>query len=448
MKISPTQSDFLNWSRWVAAWLVVAEHARSLVFVDYGDLQSPGLWAKGFYFLTGFGHEAVMVFFVISGYLVGGKVWSLYREGRFGWRRYLADRASRLYAVLLVALLLGVILDWSGYLFFNKYGLYNHGYEGSIAVLGTAPIERMGWRDFLVNAFFLQTIAGPPFGSNGPLWSLAYEWWYYILFPVALAAVLPIANGGWRRTDDGSLRPEGGFQRTKWTKQVPCSAAEARALGWALVSLIAVGGLCWFLPWEILIFFGVWVLGVIAAIGLFGRGRRSFCPIAEDGGLKSESRDGGAELSKHVSYSATAGRLALIALAILFFLVALLLARGEFLKIPYAWQYLLGVAYALLIVSLAGCQWRLPGFRSSAYLADFSYSVYLIHFPVLMFVLSVGFESFGFGIRGPFSLAGFVCYIGVIGIAIFVSWIVSLFTEARTASLRAGFYKIFCVGAR
>ena len=59
---------------------MVAEHARSLVFVDYGELQSPGLWAKGFYFLTGFGHEAVMVFFVISGYLVGGKVWSLYRE--------------------------------------------------------------------------------------------------------------------------------------------------------------------------------------------------------------------------------------------------------------------------------------------------------------------------------------------------------------------------------
>ena len=198
MKISPAQSDFLNWSRWVAAWLVVAEHVRSLIFVDYGELHSPGVWAKGFYFLTGFGHEAVMVFFVISGYLVGGKVWSLCRGGRFAWRRYLADRLSRLYAVLFVALLLGAAMDWTGYLFFNKYGLYNQGYEGSIAVLGVAPIARIGWQDFLANTLFLQTIVGQPYGSNGPLWSLAYEWWYYILFPLVLAAVWPIVDYGWR----------------------------------------------------------------------------------------------------------------------------------------------------------------------------------------------------------------------------------------------------------
>lgn len=39
--------------------------------------------------------------------------------------------------------------------FFNSYGLYNKGYAGQIAVMGTAPIERIGWQDFLVNSFFL-----------------------------------------------------------------------------------------------------------------------------------------------------------------------------------------------------------------------------------------------------------------------------------------------------
>ena len=420
MKISPAQSDFLNWSRWVAAWLVVAEHARSLVFVDYGELQSPGLWAKGFYFLTGFGHEAVMVFFVISGYLVGGKVWSLYREGRFGWRRYLADRASRLYAVLLVALLLGAALDWSGYLFFNKYGLYNHGYEGSIAVLGTAPIERMGWRDFLVNAFFLQTIAGSTFGSNGPLWSLAYEWWYYILFPGILLVVF-------RKSLIGLT------------------------VGAALTVL-----LLFVLPFDIIWLFGIWLLGVAAAILPPMVERRS----ADSGGWRTEGigenrkvesgnrqRLEGEKLNEEMA-KAKFGRMFFGVSAVLLFLGILVLARVEVLKVPYAWQYLLGFAYALVILSLANGASRLPLARSSAYLADFSYSVYLIHFPVLLFVLSVGFESFGFGIRGPFSLAGLVWYIGVIGIAIFVSWIVSLFTEARTASLRAVFYKLFWVGVR
>ncbi len=43
---------------------------------------------------------------------------------------------------------------------------------------------------FFGNLFFLQTIFCPTFGSNGPLWSLANEFWYYVLFPVALSAGL------------------------------------------------------------------------------------------------------------------------------------------------------------------------------------------------------------------------------------------------------------------
>lgn len=125
MKISKTQSDFLDLSRWVAALLVAAEHARGLVFVDYAQLHFPDLKAKAVYFLSGFGHEAVVVFFVISGYLVGGKVVSSFLSQRFGWKRYLADRATRLYAVLFAALLIGAAFDWSGWRFFNDYGLYD-----------------------------------------------------------------------------------------------------------------------------------------------------------------------------------------------------------------------------------------------------------------------------------------------------------------------------------
>jgi peptidoglycan/LPS O-acetylase OafA/YrhL len=41
---------------------------------------------------------------------------------------------------------------------------------------------------FFGNAAFLQTIAVPAYGSNAPLWSLAYEAWYYAL--AGLAAVV------------------------------------------------------------------------------------------------------------------------------------------------------------------------------------------------------------------------------------------------------------------
>ena len=502
---------------------MVAEHARSLIFVDYGHLQSPGVLAKGFYFLTGFGHEAVMVFFVISGYLVGGKVWSLYREWRFGWRRYLADRASRLYAVLFVALLLGAAMDWTGYLFFNKYGLYNQGYEGSIAVLGAAPIERMGLRDFLVNAFFLQTIVGPTLGSNGPLWSLAYEWWYYVLFPLVLAAVWPIVDCGWRffkgdrrtkirdrgeeeilTTEDTTERlggremeqpkvgPKGegvGTTESKSTEDGagPCldkpsgaafsnpSTSElardsentsrtrspsgavlpatsylllvTRALS-ALGSLLAVAGLCWFLTWEILIFFGVWLLGV-AASALQSRTDPAGLKIhdftgRDSGGLIADSAGGAKALDSSSLLALDAGRwtLATRALSALFFGSALLLARAEVLEVPYGWQYLLGMAFALVLLSLAKGSRLWVFSKPSAYLADFSYSVYLIHFPVLMLVLSVAFSLTGYGIKIPFGVGGLIWFAVVFASAILFAWLVSMFTERNTHLVRVWFYSV------
>ena len=47
---------------------------------------------------------------------------------------------------------------------------------------------------WLGNALFLQGIACPTFGSNGALWSLSYEFWYYVLFPLGLSCCLTQTN--------------------------------------------------------------------------------------------------------------------------------------------------------------------------------------------------------------------------------------------------------------
>jgi peptidoglycan/LPS O-acetylase OafA/YrhL len=44
---------------------------------------------------------------------------------------------------------------------------------------------------FIGNAFFLQTITVPFYGSNGALWSLANEFWYYLIFPCLLLGFVP-----------------------------------------------------------------------------------------------------------------------------------------------------------------------------------------------------------------------------------------------------------------
>jgi len=395
---------------------VVAEHARSLVFIDYGDLQAPGLLAKAFYFLTGFGHEAVMVFFVISGFLVGGKVWSLYQEGRFEWRRYLADRLSRLYAVLFVALLLGAVLDWVGYLYFNKYGLYNHGYQGAIAVFRTAPIDQMGWEDFLVNGLFLQTILGPTYGSNGPLWSLAYEWWYYILFPLLLSsfALFNLGNERLTKRQNNFKIDNTEFLNKNWGRR--SGEPSPRALFFSgLGYLLAIGGLFFLLTWNILILFGVWVLGVLAAV--FG--------------------------PKIFGFQSPILRLWISFAALIVCVGILCVERLEILEIGKINQYLIGFGFVLLLMSLSAMSWHLPFYRFSQHCADFSYSVYLVHFPVLVFTLSLAYQFIGSGIRMPFHLGSFLWYSAVLILSILVSWIISIVTEKKTPVLRGLIYQAF-----
>ena len=79
----------------------------------------------------------------------------------------------------------GLLWDKLGSSVFTSTGLYSH----PLPNFGSAIVQtRLGIGNFLGNLSFLQTILVPTFGSNGPLWSLANEFWYYVLFPVMLAA--------------------------------------------------------------------------------------------------------------------------------------------------------------------------------------------------------------------------------------------------------------------
>src|ERR1700719_4818367 len=65
-------SDHLNMLRGLAAITVVCFHLRGTFFVDRTPGGGAVLWL--FYFLTSLGSEAVMVFFVLSGFLIGANV--------------------------------------------------------------------------------------------------------------------------------------------------------------------------------------------------------------------------------------------------------------------------------------------------------------------------------------------------------------------------------------
>lgn len=60
--------------RCIAAFLVVSMHLRAALFVDWQQSESRGMAARLFYSVTSLGSEAVVVFFVLSGFLVGGSL--------------------------------------------------------------------------------------------------------------------------------------------------------------------------------------------------------------------------------------------------------------------------------------------------------------------------------------------------------------------------------------
>lgn len=176
--------------RGFAAFLVLANHTRSYTLQNYGEVGQAGLLVKTFYFFTGIGHQAVVIFFALSGFLVGGKVLADLVAGRFLWSHYLLRRLARLWIVIIPALLITFLFDRGGMWLTRGLGYDGRYYD----VFASGPHEPLGTDlsllTFFGNVAFLQTIAVPTFGSNAPMWSLANEFCYYIIFPMVAWIVM------------------------------------------------------------------------------------------------------------------------------------------------------------------------------------------------------------------------------------------------------------------
>lgn len=174
--ISPHDAVLLDLLRAIAAALVVVFHAR---IYTLGDKGTDGAAALA-YAVTNCGTQAVFWFFVLSGYLVGGSALiEIAKSGRIELRRYALSRLTRLYMVLIPALLVTATLD---YWRTSAFGLNHHaGFETPASYAVSTLVG---------NVFFLQTTVVPTFGSNLVLWSLANEFWYYLLCPLLLAPLM------------------------------------------------------------------------------------------------------------------------------------------------------------------------------------------------------------------------------------------------------------------
>jgi peptidoglycan/LPS O-acetylase OafA/YrhL len=361
-------SVHLDLIRGVAALAVMFGHLRGLFFVVFPLASHKSLVVSALYAVTGYGHEAVMIFFALSGFFIGASVLDSVVKQTWSWRNYFVNRVTRLQLVLFPALLLGLLWDQIGMRVPQAAALYYGGIDNfflpSVALRSTVPV-------FFGNLFFLQSIVSPAFGSNSPLWSISYEFWYYILFPAL--ALTAISGAGIRK----------------------------RLLYGGLFLL-----LFWFVGSQVRLYFPIWLAGAVV-----GRLRRV------TGSVRRETQ---------LVLSVAAG---------LIFFGVLAWVRTHRLSSDLLSDYLVGSAFTLLLFAVV------LGSRndvSSAYaritkkLSGFSYTLYLVHFPVLLLLYGL-LEPKGKWQPDPTHL---LYALGIALLILVYSYGVAEFTEARTAIVR------------
>jgi len=158
--LDPPFSVYLDLVRFLAALAVVLMHVRQFALVEL----------PGSHHLTLLGREAVMAFFVLSGFVIAYTT----AQRRPGARDYAIARAARIYSVALPVLLLA---------FLCASLLHEH-----LATGMDKPYQlAKPWFYIPYHLLFLGELWTmsdyPPW--LGPWWSLNYEVWYYVLFGVA-----------------------------------------------------------------------------------------------------------------------------------------------------------------------------------------------------------------------------------------------------------------------
>ncbi|MCA9895347.1 MAG: acyltransferase [Anaerolineae bacterium] len=366
--ISPTLSFYLDLTRWIAALAVVMGHFRSYMFINAGGVENNNILTRIFYFVTGFGHEAVIIFFVLSGFLVGGKALSNVNAGKFNLKTYSIKRFSRIYLVVFLALPLGAALDLIGMHYFNQAGMYNGTYSFQLgspvfsAQMQLTPSVALG------NLFMLQTVTVPPLGTNLPLWSLANEFWYYILFPLCLSIIL------WRSE---IFNP--------------------------IISSILIIVLILFLPNKIVLYFTLWLLGVVIAF---------------------------------IHRSLVKPRILSFGL----FFASLLFARFGIFPGWFFSDLVVAGTFALTINALVNAESRVVKNQRvnklNQTLSGFSYSLYAIHYPIMVLMITAIEDLRGNAFSQQPSLSVYLLYVLLISVVYVIAFFFSRLTEANTVRFR------------
>ena len=297
--------------------------------------------------------DAVMVFFVLSGLVIA----YVADQKEKTLKDYSISRLARLYSVVAPALLATVILDLLG----------SH-IDPSLYIGWYFRADNPLWR-FFANFVFINELwfsSVKPF-TNNPFWSLGYEFWYYVLF--AAAHYLD---------------------------------RSARYLVIAAVSL--------FVGPKILILFPVWLLGVWVYF------RISRKPVTELAGWALVL----GSIGGYLIFRLTGTPQLLLDWTDACFGGAFENCRHLGFSQYFLSSYVIGALVAIHFVGISAIAQRLAGAIERfevpiRYLASFTFSAYLFHFPLLQFFAAASSTVENVTLRSTITVFGTLAAIWALG---------------------------------
>ncbi|MEH2519002.1 peptidoglycan/LPS O-acetylase OafA/YrhL [Bradyrhizobium sp. AZCC 1610] len=177
VKVDAATSNLMDALRGVSAMIVACVHGFQVFVLPYYGVGSPS------HILTSLlATHAVTMFFIVSGFMIYvSTLRHRNADGSFQSARFAEARILRIYPPLIAAIVITILV----YLTIQLLGL--HGRE-SFRLGGELFVAReratLEW-SALPSTFFLLygAVPGapPPINMDGPLWTLSYEWWFYIL---------------------------------------------------------------------------------------------------------------------------------------------------------------------------------------------------------------------------------------------------------------------------
>lgn len=344
--------------RWSAALMVVLYHVRFLLFPGYGQVQNKGPALQIFYFVTSLGHEAFVVYMLLSGVMLGGLSYHRWAQGLTSPLGDIRRKAVWFYAILIPALVLGGTFDLVGHITLACTGVY--AYFSQLCM-------DFGWRAIAGNLLMLQRFVVPGLGSNSMLYLLSYECWAYLAF----ATVFLLRGLG-------------------------------RRIGITSAVLVGAAG-AWLAP-EFLGYWIVWLLG-LAVSRLAYSPRIRICPtlgVTAFLATLAISRAG-------VQIVALLPEMPLLAARMP---IDLLFGIGSALLLGSIFTSLRSREYSTWLRRLA---WRL-----NRRFAGASVAILASHFPFMMFAVAVASALFGVEVAGPPSSGAFLVFVAtVIGIFVY-----------------------------